>query len=136
MTLTATSSVMSPTTSGPAKPAPGPFGPNPSDVMAPYAAALRRLLRALHRIIRASRLTLPARAQRTKCIDATEFFDAVDIETQSRGDEGCKDGTNVLAHHEIRHVVELGRIAVDDREPRAIALRHERKAGRRPNHEG
>src|SRR5215469_3221038 len=107
ITLTATSSVMSPTTSGPAKPVPGPFGPNPSDVMAPYAAALRRLLRALHRIIVASRLTLPAYRQRTKCNDATEFLCAVDIETHSCGNEGREHGTYVLAHDEVGHIVEF-----------------------------
>src|SRR5262249_37898847 len=136
MTLTATSSVMSPSMSGPAKPAPGVFGPNPSDVMAPYAAALRRLLRALHRIIRASRLTLPAYRQRTKCIDATEFLYAVDIETHSRGNEGREHGTDVFAHDEVGDVVELGRISVDNCKPRAIALRHEGESGRRPHDQG
>src|ERR1700739_3911422 len=101
MTLTATSSVMSPTMSGPAKPVPGPFGPNPSDVMAPYAAALRRLLRALHRIIVASRLTLPGYRQRTKCTGSAEFFYAVEIKTHSRGNEGPEHGTDVLAHDEV-----------------------------------
>src|SRR5262249_48615380 len=131
MTLTATSSVRSPAVSGPANPAPGPLGPNPSDVMASYAAALWRLLWALQRITIASTLTPRRRAQRAKCTSCTHFCHDVHS-MRLRRDEGRQRRSDVLAHHQVGDVVEFGRFAVDDAKPRPVAFGHERESRGRP----
>ena len=48
---------------------------------------------------------------------------------------GASTAPMSCAHDEIGDVVELGRLAIDDDEPRAVALGHQRKAGRRPDHQ-
>src|SRR5205807_10652757 len=136
MTLTATSSVMSPTMSGPAKPAPGPFGPNPSDVMAPYAAALQAPLTGASSNHPRFKINTAGVGAKNKMHRRHRVSSPVDIETQSSGNEGSKHGTDVLAHDEVRHVIEFRRVAIDNRQLRAVALGHEGKSGRRPHHEG
>src|SRR5436309_15339718 len=64
ITLTAASSPRSPSDSGPMYPAPGPFGPIPSDAMTPHA--LWRLLRALPRIPCVAKITLTLHQQSAK----------------------------------------------------------------------
>ena len=48
-------------------------------------------------------------------------------------DEGGERVADVETDDEIGEFVELGRLAVDDDEGRAIALGHRRKTGRRPH---
>src|SRR6266516_2867347 len=51
------------------------------------------------------------------------------------GREGREHGSDVVVNDEIGHVVELGRLAVDDRQPRSVALGEHREPGRGPYHE-
>src|SRR6266571_5115328 len=51
------------------------------------------------------------------------------------GNERLEHGTDVLAHDEVRHVVEFGRLAIDDHQSRAVPLGEHGKPGRRPHHE-
>ena len=50
-------------------------------------------------------------------------------------DERLEHGPDVLAHDKIGDIIELGRLTIDDGEPRAIAFRHQGKTCRRPDHE-
>src|ERR1700739_809251 len=48
-------------------------------------------------------------------------------------DERLQNRADVLTHDEIGRGVEIGWLAIDDDETRAVALGHQRKAGCRPN---
>ena len=48
-------------------------------------------------------------------------------------DEWRQDRSDVLAHHEVGHIVELRRLAIDDHEPRAVPFGDQWKSGGRPD---
>ena len=51
------------------------------------------------------------------------------------GDEGREGVADVATDDKVCDVVEIGRLAVDDHQRRAVALGHQRKPGRRPDHQ-
>ena len=57
------------------------------------------------------------------------------VKVASMRDEGLEHRADVLTHDKVGNIVELGRLAIDDRKLRAVALGQQRKAGRRPNQE-
>src|SRR5262245_15506169 len=135
----AASSASSPARSGSVYPAPVTFGPRSSDDMPPCAAAkVRRLLRALtvknHRTIN---ITSRQSAQRANCTITTGLWLSVHSGAEMPvaledscllRDEGFEHRADVVTHDEVRDVVEVGRLAIDDDEPRAVALCHHRKS--------
>ena len=52
--------------------------------------------------------------------------------SESVGDEGSEHVADVFAYHQVGEIVEVGRVAIDDDESRAGALRRQRKSRRRP----
>src|SRR3954467_13294019 len=110
--------------------------------MMSYAAASWRLLRALrisnHRLIK---ITLWQRPERPNRIDTRRLWltmhsgvarkahhAAVGKHLSLCGNEKFKQRPDVVTQHEVGDVVELGFIAVDNDEPRTIALGQHRKA--------
>src|SRR5580692_6859217 len=130
MTFAADSSLSS--TSGPS-PGLADFS-IPSDAMTPWPPLFCwRPARALHESLE-SKITLAIRGKRTKMQQWNKSVTAC-VKVASMHDEGLQHRADVLTHHEVGNIVELGRFAIDDCELRAVALRHQWKAGRRPDQE-
>jgi len=49
------------------------------------------------------------------------------------GNKGCEYGPDVLADHEIGNIIEIGRLAIDNHQMRAISFCHQRKSGCGPH---
>src|ERR1019366_4408887 len=54
------------------------------------------------------------------------------VNSESVRDEGSEHVADVMVHDQIRNLIELGRLAVDDDEGGAVALGHEPKSRPRP----
>src|SRR6202035_1165519 len=130
MTFAADSSLSS--TSGPS-PGLADFS-IPSDAMTPRPPLLCwRPARALHESLE-SKITLAIKGKRTKMQQWNKSVTAC-VKVASMHDEGLEHRADVLTHHKVGNIVELGRLAIDDHKLRAIALRRQRKAGCRPDQE-
>src|SRR5580692_6067979 len=130
MTFAADSSLSS--TSGPS-PGLADFS-IPSDAMTPWPPLFCwRPARALHESLE-SKITLAIRGKRTKMQQWNKSVTAC-VKVVSVRDEGFEHRSDVLTHDKVGNVVELGRLAIDDDKLGAVALRHQRKAGRRPDQE-
>src|SRR6202030_2807745 len=128
MTFAADSSLSS--TSGPS-PGLADFS-IPSDAMTPWPPLFCwRPARALHESLE-SKITLAIKGKRTKMQQWNKSVTAC-VKVASMHDEGLQHRADILTHDEIGNVVELGRLAVDDGKLCAVALRQQRKAGRRPD---
>src|SRR5580704_18073401 len=131
MTFAADSSLRS--TSG-SSPGLDDFCSIPSDAMTPRPPLLCwRPTRAHHESLE-SKITLAIEGKRTKMQKWNKSVTAC-VKVASMHDEGLQHRADVLAHDKVGNIVELGRLAIDDRKLRAVALRHQRKAGRRPDQE-
>src|SRR5580692_18303 len=131
MTFAADSSLRS--TSG-SSPGLDDFCSIPSDVMTPRPPLLCwRPTRALHESLE-SKITLAIKGKRTKMQHWNKSVTAC-VKVSSMHDEGLQQRADVLTHHKIGNFVELGRLTIDDCKLCAVALRHQRKAGRRPDQE-
>src|ERR1700681_222993 len=131
MTFAADSSLSS--TSGPS-PGLDDFCSIPSDVMTPRPPLLCwRPTRAHHESLE-SKITLAIKGKRTKMQQWNKSVTAC-VKVSSMRDEGLQHRADVLTHHKVGNVVELGRLAIDDRKFCAVAFRHQRQAGRRPDQE-
>src|ERR1700720_2472613 len=131
MTFAADSSLRS--TSG-SSPGLDDFCSIPSDVMTPRPPLLRCVLWRAHHESLAAKITLAIKGKRTKMQQWNKSVTAC-VKVASMHDEGLQPRADVLTHHKVGHIVELGRLAIDDRKLRAVALRQQRKAGRRPDQE-
>src|SRR6202023_3364626 len=130
MTFAADSSLSS--TSGPS-PGLADFS-IPSDAMTPWPPLFCwRPARALHESLE-SKITLAIKGKRTKMQQWNKSVTAC-VKVASMHDEGLQHRADVLTHHEVGNFVELGRLTIDDRELGAVALRHQREYGRRPDQE-
>src|SRR5579864_4873527 len=131
MTFAADSSLSS--TSGPS-PGLADFS-IPSDAMTPWPPLFCwRPARAHHESLE-SKITLAIRGKRTKMQQWNKSVTAC-VKVDLVDDEGFEHRADVLTYDKVGDVVELGRLAIDDDEAGAAALRQQRKAGRRPDHEG
>src|SRR6202166_2908910 len=131
MTFAADSSLSS--TSGPS---PGlvDFGSIPSDAMTPWPPLLCWRPKRAHHESLESKIPLAIKGKRTKMQQWNKSVTAC-VKVASMHDEGLEHRADVLTHHKVGNIVELGRLAIDDRKLRAVALRHQGKAGRRPDQE-
>src|SRR6202040_2067480 len=131
MTFAADSSLRS--TSG-SSPGLDDFCSIPSDAMTPRPPLLCwRPARALHESLD-SKITLAIKGKRTKMQQWNKSVTAC-VKVASMHDERLQHRADVLTHHKVGNVVELGRLAVDDHKLGAVALRHQRESGRRPDQE-
>src|ERR1700719_2611486 len=131
MTFAADSSLRSTSGSSPGLDA---FCSIPSDVMTPRPPLLCwRPTRAHHESLE-SKITLAIRGKRTKMQQWNKSVTAC-VKVASMHDEGLQHRADVLTHHEVGNFVELGRLTIDDRKLGAVALRHQREYGRRPDQE-
>src|SRR3984885_13505807 len=81
-----------------------------------------------------SRITLAIKGKRTKMQQWNKSVTAC-VKVESMHDEGLQHRADVLTHHKVGNVVELGRLAVDDHKFCAVALCHQWKAARGPDQE-
>src|SRR6202166_1554189 len=129
MTFAADSSLRS--TSG-ASPGLDDFCSIPSDVMTPRPPLLCWRPKRAHHESLESKITLAIKGKRTKMQQWNKSVTAC-VKVDSMDDEGLEHRADVLTHDKVGDVVEFGRLAIDDRKLGAVAFRHQRKPGRRPD---